>query len=280
MQQREEYPAGVPCWVDTGRKDAEAAMAFYGGLFGWEFENVSPDGAPRYFTATLRGLTVGAIGEQPEMDWAPVWNTYVRVEDADAAVEKVTGAGGKVTMQPLAAGPAGRLAAFDDTEGASLCIWEPAETRGAQLVNEPGTWVFSGLNTGDSWAAQSFYGSVFGWEIGPADDDGSAMIMKPGYVDFLAKSDPEIYARLEQFGAPAGFGDVVATTAPLSNGTPAHWDITFGVEDADASVARAKELGAEVVVEPFDAPWVRAAVLRDTDGVAFTVSQFVPPEAS
>ena len=40
------------------------------------------------------------------------------------------------------------------------------------------------------------------------------------------------------------------------------------------------ELGAEVVVEPFDAPWVRAAVLRDPDGAAFTVSQFVPPETS
>ena len=73
-------------------------------------------------------------------------------------------------------------------------------------------------------------------------------------------------------------GDVVATTAPLSNGTSPHWDITFGVEDADASVARASELKAEVVVEPFDAPWVRAAVLRDPDGVAFTVSQFIPPE--
>jgi len=280
MQQREEYPEGVPCWVDTGRKDPDAALAFYGGLFGWEFENVSPDGAPRYFTAALHGLTVAAVGEQPEMDWAPVWNTYVRVEGAEETLKKVTGAGGKATMQPLAAGPAGRLAAFDDTEGASLCIWEPGETRGAQLVNEPGAWVLSGLNTGDTGAAQSFYGSVFGWEIGPADEEGSALIMKPGYVDFLAQSDPEIHARLEQYGAPEGFGDAVGTTTPLRDGAPAHWDITFSVEDADASVARAKELGAEVVVEPFDAPWVRAAVLRDPDGVAFTVSQFVPPEPS
>jgi len=280
MQQREEYPAGVPCFVDTGRKDPEAAMDFYAGLFGWEFENVSPDGAPRYFTARLHGLVVAAVGEQPQMDWAPTWNTYVRVEDAERTLEKVAGAGGETTMPPLVAGTAGRLAAFDDPEGASLCIWEPGETRGAQLVNEPGAWVFSGLNTGDSGAAQTFYGSVFGWEIGPADDDGSALVMKPGYVDFLAQSDPEIHARLEQFGAPEGFGDVVATTAPRSNGTPAHWDITLSVEDADASVARAKELGAEVVVEPFDAPWVRAAVLRDPEGVALTVSQFVPPEPS
>jgi catechol 2,3-dioxygenase-like lactoylglutathione lyase family enzyme len=26
----------VPCWIDTDQSDPEAAVAFYGGLFGWE----------------------------------------------------------------------------------------------------------------------------------------------------------------------------------------------------------------------------------------------------
>lgn len=276
MQEREEYPAGVPCYVDTGRKDPEAAMDFYGGLFGWVFEDVSPDGQS-YYTAKLNGLVVAAVGEQPDMDWAPVWNTYVRVDDADATVAKVSEAGGKVTMAPFEVGSAGRMAAFDDPAGASLCVWEPGQTRGAQLVNEPGAWVFSTLNTGDADGAESFYGSVFGWKMGPAGDDGSAMVMKPGYQDFLTQKDPELPARLEQFQAPEGFGDVVASMGPVSNGTPPRWDVTFSVDDADASVKRASELGGEVVVDPFDAPWVRAAVLRDPDGVAFNVSQFVPP---
>jgi uncharacterized protein len=99
---------------------------------------------------------------------------------------------------------------------------------------------------------------------------------EPGYQDFLALKDPDLPARLEQFHAPAGF-DVVATTMPLSNGPPPHWDVTFSVEDADASAKRALELGGEVVAGPFDAPWVRAAVLRDPDRVVFNVSQFVPP---
>ncbi len=277
MQKREQYPTGVPCFVDTGRTDPRAAKDFYGGLFGWEFEDVSPDGAPSYFPATLNGLVVAAVGEQPDMEWAPVWNTYVRVDDADAAAAAVSEAGGKVTMAPFEVGPAGRMAAFDDPEGASLCLWEPGQTHGAQLVNDPGAWVFSTLNTGDVSGAERFYASVFGWKVGPADDDGSVMVMKPGYQDFLAQSDPDLPARLEQFQAPEGFGDVVATMMPLSNGTPPHWDVTFSVGDADASVTRASELGAEVVVEPFDAPWVRVAVLRDPDEVAFTVSQFMPP---
>lgn len=277
MQEREDYPAGVPCFVDTGRRDPQAAMDFYGGLFGWEFEDVSPEGAPSYFPASLNGLVVAAVGEQPDMDWTPVWNTYVRVDDADVTAAKVSEAGGKVTMPPFEVGPAGRMVAFDDPEGASLCLWEPGQTRGAQLVNAPGAWVFSTLITADADAAATFYGSVFGWKLGPADDDGSAMLMQPGYQDFLAQKDPDLPARLEQFEAPEGFGDVVATTMPAANGTPPHWGVSFSVDDADASVSRASELGAAIVVEPFDAPWVRVAGLRDPDGVALTVSQFVPP---
>lgn len=180
MQERQEYPAGVPCFVDTGRTDPQLAIDFYGGLFGWEFEDVSPGGAPSYFLARLNGLVVAAMGEQPDMDWAPAWNTYVRVDDADAAASKVGEAGGKVTMAPFEVGPAGRMVTFDDPEGASLCLWEPGETRGAQLVNDPGAWVFSTLTTADASRAEAFYGSLFGWKLGPADDDGSAMLMKPG----------------------------------------------------------------------------------------------------
>lgn len=279
MQEREDYPVGVPCYVDTGRKDPSSAIEFYGGLFGWEFENVSPDGHPAYYTATLNGLLVAGLGEQPDMEWAPVWNTYVRVEDADASAAKVSESGGKVTMPPFEIGPAGRMAAFDDPEGAALCILEPGQTRGSQLVNDPGAWVFSTLHTGDREGAEAFYGAVFGWTVGPADEDGSAMVMKPGYKDFLAQKDPELPARHEQLGAPEGFGDVVATTMPASDGASPHWDVTFSVEDADASVARVSELGGEVLVDPFDAPWVRAAVVRDAEGVQFTVSQFVPPDS-
>ena len=278
MQQRTEYPAGVPCMVDTGRKDPAAAMAFYGGLFGWEWEDVSPPGAEgTYFVARLHGLLVAGVGGQPDMDWPPAWNTYVRVDDADEAAAAVTAAGGTVTMAPFPVGPAGRMAAFDDPEGASLCLWEPGTTEGAELVNDAGAWVFSTLSTADRSGAEAFYGALFGWTFG--DEDGGAMIMKPGYQEFLTRSDPELPGRLEAFGAPEGFGDVVASLMPLAPGRPPAWDVTFSVLDADATAMRAAGLGGEVLVAPFDAPWTRNVVLRDPDGVVFTASQFVPPEA-
>ena len=46
MPERDGYIPGVPCWVDTSQPDPKAAADFYGGLFGWEFENVMPPGSP------------------------------------------------------------------------------------------------------------------------------------------------------------------------------------------------------------------------------------------
>jgi uncharacterized protein len=32
MSERNDYPPGVPCWVDTLQPDADAAVRFYGDL--------------------------------------------------------------------------------------------------------------------------------------------------------------------------------------------------------------------------------------------------------
>ena len=37
VPKRSEYPAGVPCWIDTAQPDPGAAVDFYGGLSGWKF---------------------------------------------------------------------------------------------------------------------------------------------------------------------------------------------------------------------------------------------------
>ena len=55
---------------------------------------------------------------------------------------------------------------------------------------------------------------------------------------------------------------------------PARWQVTFSVDDTDASVARAAELGAEVLVQPHDAGPVRIAQLRDPQGAELTISRY------
>jgi len=280
MLERDGYLPGVPCWVDTSQPDPDAAVAFYRGLFGWDFENAMPPESPgKYLIARLRGGDVAAVGSLPEGGPAgATWNTYIWVQSADEAASKVRDAGGRVVSDPFDVMDAGRMAVFTDPEGAAFSVWQAKQHTGARIVNEPGSLNFNGLATRDVLGAKAFYGSVFGWET-LALDGGAEMWRLPGYGEFLERLDPGLRARMAEAGAPAGFEDVVATLNPIADDqadAPAHWGVTFAVEDADAAAARATELGGRVLVAPFDAPWVRMTVIADPQGATFTASKFVP----
>jgi uncharacterized protein len=280
MPERDRYIPGVPCWIDTSQPDPDAAVEFYGGLFGWEFENVMPPGSGgKYFLARLDGRDVAAVSSISES--APqiaTWDTYVRVDSADETASKVRDAGGRVVKEPFDVMGSGRMAVVADPEGATFCVWQAKAFRGAEVVNEPGSLNFNDLNTRDVEGAKSFYGAVFGWKT-LESEGGFGMWTLPGYGDHLERDDPDLRKRLAEFGGPVGFEDVVASVSPIPDDqpdVPAHWGITFAVDDADATAKKASELGGTVVVPPFDAPWVRMTVLADPHGATFVASKFVP----
>jgi uncharacterized protein len=283
--ERNEYPSGVPCWVDTSQPDPEAALAFYRGLFGWEFEDRMPSEAPgNYFVAKLHGRDVAAVGSQMEgSPPTPVWSTYISVENADEAAAKVTDAGGSTLAEPFDVLDAGRMGVLSDASGAVFCVWQPKEHKGAQLVNEAGTWNFSDLNTRDFDGALAFYGAVFGWVAEKIEGAGMGFtfLRLPGYGDFLEKTDPGLRARQAEIGAPDGFEDVVAGLVTMTPDrfpadVPPHWSVTFAVDDADATAARATELGGALLAGPLDAGPTRIAVISDPQGAVFTASRFNP----
>jgi uncharacterized protein len=244
---RDAYLPGVPCWIDLRQPDPEAARAFYGGLFGWSFSDEP------YSIASLDGRAVAAIAPGA----GPAWNMYVAVEGIEAAAAKIEAAGGR-TCGPIEDVEVGRLAAFEDSLGASFLVWEARQFPGAQLVNEPGAWVFNGLETGDRAGAAKFYGDVFGWEL--RDFEFGPYFRLDGYGDSIGAGD---------WG---GFQDVVAAFGQGDD--RAHWTTTFGVADCDAAVARATELGATVLREPVDVPFVRLADIRDPQGAVITLGQY------
>jgi len=279
MSEQDRYIPGVPCWADTIQADPRAAVAFYGDLFGWEFEDVMPPDSPlRYFVARMPGGDVAAVGSPPEAAPMPAaWRTYVWVTDADETAGKVRAAGGRVLAEPRDVPGHGRMAVFADPAGAAFCVWQAGEHRGAAVVNEPGSVNFNDLHTRDVDDARAFYGAVFGWET--LDMGGGFAWALPGYGDFLEQRRPGLREGMAEMGAPPRFEDVVATVVPIPDDQPempSHWGITFAVDDADAIAARAAELGGQVVVAPFDAPWVRMTIIADPQGATFTATKFVP----
>jgi hypothetical protein len=279
MAERDGYIPGVPCWIDVSEPDADAAADFYGGLFGWELQDQMPPGSDaKYLMARIRSGEVAAISSAAEGDAGPpAWNTYVWVESADETAAKVRAAGGAVLMDPFDVFDAGRMAICTDTEGAAFSLWQGKRHRGARVVNEAGAVNFNNLNTRDLDGAAVFYGAVFGWQV--FDLPGGKAWTLPGYGDYLEELTPGLLARATEFGLP-GFVDVVAAInfiAPDETDTKAHWSVTFGTDNADATAERAAALGGEVVVPPFDTSFVRMTVIRDPQGASFTASQFVPP---
>ena len=300
MPERDGYIPGVPCWVDASEPDPDAALDFYGGLFGWEFEDVIPPSSDgKYFVARhraksssifdtsgeVRGGDVAGVRSIPEA--APpmaMWNTYLWVDSADESASRVRDAGGAVLTEPFDSMDACRMAVFTDPEGAGFGVWEAREHKGARLVNDPGALVFNGLNTRDVEGARSFYGSVFGWQTGSIGGGGEGWTL-PGYGDWLEREHhPDLRKQMAEARAPEGFEDVVAAIIPIGDDqpdTPAHWSVTFAADDADATAAKATELGGTVIVPPFDAPWstatytIRVTVLGDPQGATFSASKFL-----
>jgi predicted enzyme related to lactoylglutathione lyase len=272
MSERDGYEAGVPCWVAAVYPDPEKAVGFYTELFGWEArETMPPDSPGKYFICTLRDRDVAAIssergGGTPSV---PAWGTYIWVESADDTVAKVTEAGGSVVMEPFDLLDAARMAVVADPAGAVLGVWQPGEHRGAQLVNEPGAWSMSQLNTRDPEGAKVFYGAVFGWETDTFDlGEGEITLWRlPGYVG----GEPEQPVSRE----------VVGVMVPMSGDrspedVSAHWSVDFWVDDVDAAADKAAELGGEVQMSPFDTSVGRTAVLADPQDAVFSVSKVGP----
>ena len=264
MNERHEFPAGVPCWVEGLHRDCAAARDFYGPLMGWEFEGSG--GEPEYFVARLGGREVAGLAPMPEQVQRidGIWMTHVAVDSAAATAEAVTAAGGEVAAGPMDLPPAGTLVVIHDPEGAVFCAWEPEGRAGAEAINEPGAWAMSTLVTGDPARADAFYKALFGWNAEPfgPPEANVGLYRLPGYVG----------------GTPTQPvpRDVVAVRMPLQEGNP-RWDVGFWIPDAEAAAAQAAELGGRVVQAPHDVPPFKEAVLSDPQGGTFSVSQLVVP---
>ena len=240
------YPDGTFCWIDLGTNDAPEAKAFYGGLLGWEFDDLPTGEKGTYSICRLKGKAVAGLYDQAE---EPGWGSYVKVEDVDRAAGRARELGAEVLVEPFDAPGGGRVATVRDPAGAVVSLSRPGERLAAELVNEDGAWTWNELVAPDLGAAREFYAQLFGWSA--ADIPGAVARTSFSLGDLLVGGGH----------APIGPEDP----------TP-RWTIAFWVADADRCVERARELGGGVVLEPMDIPVGRFGIVSDPGGAAFTVT--------
>ncbi len=262
MSERTSHEPGVPCWVDLASPDLDAAVEFYGKLFGWEVpEQPSSAELGGYRRAKKGGADVAGMLPLMQEGQPTAWSSYVSVADADATAAAVKENGGTVVVEPMDVMGMGHMAVFTDPTGAFFGIWQPGTFAGAERVNEPGTFAWNELSTRDPEAAKAFYGAVFGW--GFEDHDMGEM---GTYTEWKLGED-----------SIGGMMDMGNTQMPAE--VPAHWLVYFAVESTDAAVETVKSSGGNVAFGPIDIPAGRFAVATDPFGAAFAVIQ-MPEEAA
>jgi predicted enzyme related to lactoylglutathione lyase len=253
MPEMTSYAPGTPSWVDLGTPDPAEAARFYGGLLGWTIEEGAAD-AGGYRMCLLDGKPVAGLGPQMNPDMPPWWTTYVTVANADETAAAIREAGGSLFVEPMDVLDAGRMAVAGDSTGAVFSIWEPRAHISAAIVNDPNSFCWNELTTRRPVESIAFYDAVFGWEAHTSEGPME-------YTEF-------------QVGGRSIAGMTVMEGDSWPAELPNHWMVYFAVADADASVAKATELGGSVSVPPTDIPLGRFAMLHDPQGTAFSILAF------
>lgn len=251
---------GRPVWHDLVTSDLAAAKRFYGGLFGWTFQDFDVK-AGKYALASLEGKPVAGILHPGKRDVnVSQWVTYFSVVDVDAAANAGKQAGATVVVPPRDIANQGRAALLVDPQGAPVAL---ARLAGGDPPPAPpplNGWLWVDLWTRDPAASLAFYRGLLGLEAEVVDLGGAPFTVLgrggKAHAGMIQIPQPEIRP---------------------------NWLPIVRVEDAQAVAARAVQLGGRVLFAP--RPEVRdgkAAIVADPTGgaVAVHVWDVTPGRAS
>lgn len=262
-QERAKPRPGKFVWFEHVSRDAKKAQAFYDEVLGWKVEPWGDSGYDMILAGDTLDTMIGGYSEPAKDRQKPHWISYVSVEDVDAAAAAAAANGGKVVEAPHDLPGIGRAARIADPQAAELCLFK---NDSGDPADPPGTeppprlrFFWNELHTSDPAKAVSFYEKVLGFthrtiDMGPAGN----------------------YYILSRDGVDRG-----GVTGHLPAGMPPHWLPYVEVDDPDATIARARKLGAKIPMAPEDIPGIgRFGVFEDPTGAVLAVMKSQPPKQS
>ncbi|MFK8253638.1 VOC family protein [Ancylobacter terrae] len=111
---------GTFFWNELNTRDVEGAKAFYAATLGWSYEAMPMPGFT-YTVVKAGDTTVGGIFDITGAEFEGIpshWFAYIAVDDVDARIAKVAGAGGAVLKAPFDVPEVGRMGVVKDPTGA------------------------------------------------------------------------------------------------------------------------------------------------------------------
>ena len=258
----QEHHVGKVVFAELVTPDLAAAERFYGGLFGWTFNNLKV-GASDYGAASLDGRPVAGI-LQKEMPAdghrQPAWLTFIAAADVDATEKLAVQNGAKALREPHDVPDRGRQAVFADPQGAVFAVIASSSGDTPDVLAEPGEWIWTSLITTDPDADAAFYQKLFDYEVfeTPAADGAEHLTLAT-----------ENYARASANPIPAS-----------KPGLHPHWLNYVRVDDAVATSEKLVALGGRVLVAPHvDRHGGKVTIVADPSGAPFGLLEWPETES-
>ena len=230
-------PHGTPIWYELMTSDPDAAQAFYTDVIGWTVGSFpgAPDGPVDYrIFSAADGEGVGGMMKSPEGGPPPGWFGYIGVDDVDAAVDRISAAGGTVCMPPTTLEGVGRMAMVADPQGVTFYVMKGASSEASTAFKRmaPGHGEWNELQTSDDQAALAFYGDQFGWT-----KDGAMPMGDMGEYSFLSHG-----------------GGMIGAVMKAPPGERPGWNYFFRVGDIDQAKQRIETGGGSIRQGPIQVP--------------------------
>jgi uncharacterized protein len=113
--------------VELFSKNPKGAREFYGGVFGWTFDDVPMPGGVYTMIKTAEGEQVGGIVKKKDKAQPESWVGYVTVASVKRTVAKAVRRKAKVLVDYTPVPGMGAYAVLKDPRGGYIGVWEQAK---------------------------------------------------------------------------------------------------------------------------------------------------------
>ncbi|MFW2404559.1 MAG: VOC family protein [Gammaproteobacteria bacterium] len=255
---------GKIIWHDLLTDKPAESQRFYEELFGWEFERIGPNfgaiASANYTLIRHNGRLIGGMIDEARLNTTEEisqWIALMSTADIDAAVAKLTQAGGKVFTPPTDLADRGRIAVVNDPQGAVFALLETRDGDPADAEPAINDFLWNEVWSDDVDAATAFYSELAGL------DSVDKAVSGDSAYRYLADDDTPRFGIMRK---------------PVEGLTPL-WATYIRVADPAAIVARVEELGGRVLLDANDRPaGGKVALIEGPSGAGIALQTWEPPE--
>lgn len=256
-------------WYDINSPDIERAVAFYTDLFGWTAEAMPLGGGQVYYMWKNGDANFGGgVQTDPSQGDMSYWIGYISTPGVDDVARRAEGKGATVIVPPSDIPDIGRFSVFRDPQGAhfSAITLLPTSMQAPDGLAPVNSILWNELIVDDPAAGATFYGDLFGWTSRSMPDPNGG----PNDYTLLGRGElPN--------GQPVDAGGILKRPEMVS--VP-NWTFYVHVADVNATVAKATELGGNILAPVFEVPGIGLlAVIQDPTGAVIALIQPTWPDA-